>query len=87
MSLMKSTARATRLPLLPAARGPAVLTMDEDAKIMWEYCRAHKRPLIADIRVYQTDVLAQPMAGGAVEGGLAPFFKPAEPASRMCRAA
>lgn len=84
---MKSTARATCPPSIPAARVSALPTMEDAVQIMWVYYRDHKQLLIADIRVYRADILAQLMQGAAVEDVFAPYLRPAEPAKSMRRAA
>jgi hypothetical protein len=73
-------AKASTAPLAP-------LTEDAAAQAMWLFYRDHKLQLVTDIRDYRAGILAQLMAGVAVEDVFAPYFKPAEPASTLRRAA
>ncbi len=75
--------------VLPAAVDlpSATLTEKEAAVVMWLYYRDHKPLLIANIGDYRAGILAQIMAGAAVEGVFAPYFKPAEPVKSVRRAA
>ena len=54
---------------------------------MWLFYRDHKLRLITDIRAYRAGILAQLIAGVAVEDVFAPYFRPAEPAKSVRRAA
>lgn len=65
----------------------AALTAEAAAQAMWLFYRDHKLQLIADIKTYRAGILAQLMAGVAVEVVFAPYFRPAEPAKSMRRAA
>lgn len=75
-----SKAKSVAAPLAP-------LTEKEAAETMWVYYRDHKQQLITDIRDYRDGILAQIMAGVPVEDVFAPYFKPAEPAKALRRAA
>jgi hypothetical protein len=82
---MKLIPRVTKAEADAAPR--ATLTEEAAAQAMWLYYRDHKLQLITDIREYRAGILAQLSAGVAVEDVFAPYFKPAEPAKRMRRAA
>lgn len=62
-------------------------TESQAAEVMWLYYRDNKAQLIDDIKEYRASILANLMAGMAVEQVFAPFAKPAEPAKPLRRAA
>jgi hypothetical protein len=82
---MKLVPRVTQTKTDAAPLAP--LTEEAATQAMWLYYRDHKLQLITDIRAYRAGILAQVQAGVAVEDVFAPYFKPAEPAKRMRRAA
>lgn len=82
---MKRIPLATKVETRVAA--PTQLNEDAAAQAMWLYYRDHKPQLVDDIRDYRTALLAQLMAGVAVEEVFAPYFRPAEPARPLRRAA
>lgn len=89
---MKTIARQTKIEPTIAAPAAVVLTPSTlperaAAEAMWVYYRDHKPLLITDIRDYRAGILTQLMAGLAVEDVFAPYFKPAEPAKALRRAA
>ena len=78
----------TRMPEAKAsAASLAPLTEVDAAQTMWLFYRDHKLRLITDIRAYRAGILAQLIAGVAVEDVFAPYFRPAEPAKSVRRAA
>lgn len=77
-----------RLPKTKAGSAPLTpLTEDAAAQAMWLFYRDHKPQLITDIKEYRAGILAQLVAGVPVEKVFAPYFRPAEPAKSMRRAA
>ena len=52
---------------------------DDAAEAMWLYYKDNKAKLISDIKEYRAGILAQLMAGLAVEEVFAPYLKPVEP--------
>jgi len=73
-------AKASAAPLAP-------LTEDAAAQVMWLCYREHKPQLVADIRDYRAGILSQLMPGLPVDDVFASYFKPAEPARALRRAA
>lgn len=81
---MTTTARAPRSTFIAAV---APRTAEDAAQLMWTYYRDHKQQLIADIRLYRADILAQLTAGLSPEAVFEPFGRPAEPVLARRRAA
>jgi hypothetical protein len=63
------------------------ITEDAAMQAMWLYYRDHKPQLISDIRDYRAGILAKLMEGAAVEDAFASYFRTAEPAKTLRRAA
>ena len=75
-----TSAQPTAAPFLPVSGEAA-------AEAMWTYYRDHKPLLVSDVREHRARILAQLLAGTAVEDAFSPYFKPAAPAGTLRRAA
>ena len=78
MKRTTSTRKAVTAQSPTAAANMAGMALKESeaAQLMWIYYRDHKTELIEEVRECRTEILAEVMAGKAVEMVFAGFFKP-----------
>jgi hypothetical protein len=81
---MSAISRDRRCALTASA---AARIAEAAAQCMWVYYRDHKSQLVSHVREYRAAILAGLITGVPVQTAFAPYFKPADTAKPLRRAA